>query len=48
MIVYPVYSVGTIIAVTLMGLAVFHERLSRQKAGALVLILAALALLNIP
>ena len=47
-IVYPVYSVGTIITVTLIGLMIFHERLSRQKAGALGLILVALALLNIP
>lgn len=47
-IVYPVYSVGTIIAVTLIGLTVFHERLSRQKIGALGLILAALFLLNLP
>lgn len=47
-IVYPVYSVGTIITVTLVGLAVFHEELSRQKAGALGLILTALVLLNIP
>ena len=46
-VVYPVYSVGTIITITLVGLAVFHERLGRQKAAALGLILAALALLNI-
>lgn len=47
-IVYPVYSVGTIIAVTLVGLAVFHEKLSRRKMGALALILVALVMLNIP
>lgn len=46
-IVYPVNSVGTIITITLIGLVVFHERLSRQKMGALVLILAALVMLNI-
>ena len=46
-VVYPVYSVGTIITITLVGLAIFHERLGRQKAAALGLILAALALLNI-
>lgn len=45
-IVYPIYSVGTIIAITLVGLAVFHEKLSRRKAGALVLIVVALMLLN--
>lgn len=47
-IVYPVYSVGTIIAITLIGLTVFRERLSRQKIGALGLILAALLLLELP
>lgn len=46
-IVYPVYSVGTIITITLVGLIAFHEKLSRQKTGALVLILAALLMLNI-
>lgn len=46
-IVYPVYSVGTIITITLISMMVFREKLSRQKIGALVLILAALALLNI-
>lgn len=47
-IVYPVYSVGTIIVVTLVGLAAFRESLSRQKIAALALILAALAMLNLP
>lgn len=47
-IVYPVYSVGTIITIALVGLAVFREKLSRQKLGALALILAALVLLNLP
>lgn len=47
-IVYPVYSVGTIITVTLIGLVIFHEILSRRKLGALVLILAALVMLNAP
>lgn len=46
-VVYPVYSVGTIIVITLVGLAVFHEKLSGRKAGAMALILAALILLNI-
>lgn len=45
-IVYPVYSVGTIITITLVGLIVFREKLSRQKKGALALILAALVMLN--
>ena len=46
-IVYPAYSVGTIITITLVGVAVFHERLSGQKKCALLLILAALVMLNI-
>ena len=46
-IVYPGYSVGTIMLIALIGLAVFHEKLSRQKAGAMGLILAALVLLNL-
>ena len=46
-IVYPVYSAGTIIATTLAGLAVFHERLSGKKTAALGLILISLVMLNI-
>lgn len=46
-VVYPVYSVGTIVTITMVGLTVFHEKLSRQKSGALLLILAALVMLNI-
>lgn len=46
-VVYPVYSVGTVITVTTVGLTVFHEKLSRQKKIALLLILAALVMLNI-
>lgn len=46
-VVYPVYSVGTIIAITLVGLIVFHEKLGKQKMGALALILAALVMLNV-
>lgn len=46
-IVYPVYSVGTIITITLVGLIAFHEKLGRRKAGALALILAALVMLNV-
>lgn len=46
-IVYPVYSAGTIITTTLAGLAVFHEKLSGKKAAALALILISLVMLNI-
>lgn len=44
---YPSYSVGTIILVTLVGVAVFREKLSRRKLIALGMILVALALLNL-
>ena len=46
-IVYPVFSIGTMVAVTLVGLAVFHEKLSARKLGAIALVAAALVLLNI-
>jgi len=46
-ITYPTYSVATILLVTLIGVLVFHERLSRRQWVALGMILAALILLNI-
>ena len=46
-IVYPTYSAGTIIAVTLVGLLAFREQLDRRKLIALGMILAALVLLNV-
>lgn len=46
-IVYPVYSVGTIVVITAVGLTVFRESLGRRKAAAMLLIFAALALLNL-
>lgn len=46
-IVYPTYSVATILVVTLIGVAVFKERLKKQQWIALVIILAALVMLNI-
>lgn len=45
-IVYPTYSVATILVVTLTGVAVFRERLHRRQWYALGAILAALAMLN--
>ena len=45
-IVYPTYSVATILAVTLAGVAVFRERLHRRQWYALAAILAALVMLN--
>ena len=46
-IVYPMYSVTTIIVVTLAGLTFFGEKLSRKKMLALGLIGVALCLMNI-
>lgn len=46
-IAYPTYSVGSIVAVMLVSRVVFGERLSRRQIIALVMILAALVLLNI-
>jgi len=45
-IVYPTYSVGTLLAVTLVGVCVFKERLSRKQWFGLCLILISLILLN--
>lgn len=46
-IVYPTFSVSTILIVTLAGVLLFKERLSRRQWVALVIILAALVLLNV-
>lgn len=46
-VVYPVYSVGTIIITSMVGMLIFGEKLSVQKKLALLLILVALALLNL-
>ena len=46
-IAYPVYSVGGIILVTVIGMVCFGERLSRRKTFAMGIIAAALLLLNI-
>lgn len=46
-IVYPVYSVATILAVTVAGVLVFREKLDKRQWMALAMILVALALLNI-
>lgn len=45
--VYPTFSVGTIVLVTLGGRLFFKEKLTRRQLFALGLILAALALLNL-
>lgn len=46
-VVYPTFSVGTIIAVTAVGLLAFREKLNGRKLIALGMVLAALALLNL-
>lgn len=46
-IVYPVYSVATILVVTLTGVALFRERIEKRQGIALGMILLALVLLNI-
>ena len=47
MIAYPCFSVGTIVLVAVLGVICFRERLSRRKLEALLVILAALILLNV-
>ena len=46
-ITYPVYSIGTMIMISMVGVLFFKEKLSGQKKWALMMILAALVLLNI-
>jgi multidrug transporter EmrE-like cation transporter len=46
-VVYPSFSVGTIIVVTLVGVAAFREQVEKRKLAALGLILGALVLLNV-
>ena len=46
-VVYPCFSVGTIIVVTLVGMFCFREQVEKRKLAALGLILGALVLLNV-
>ncbi len=46
-LVYPMYSVATIVVITIAGLLLFREKISRKKAMALLLIMVAVCLLNI-
>ena len=45
-IVYPTYSVGTMVVVTIVGVIAFREKISMKKGIALGLIAVAIALLN--
>lgn len=47
MIVYPSFSVMTVVVITLAGVFLFGEKIGRRKALALLLILVALVLLNL-
>lgn len=46
-VVYPCRSVGTLLVITLAGLLVFRERLGRRQVIAMLVIFAALVMLNI-
>ena len=46
-VVYPSFSVGTIIVVTLVGMFCFREQVEKRKLASLGLILGALVLLNV-
>ena len=46
-LVYPLFSTGTILAVTAFSVPVFHERLAKRQIIGVGMILAALVLLNI-
>ena len=46
-IVYPVYSVATLLVVTVAGVLLFRERLRKQQWAALGMILLSLILLNV-
>lgn len=47
MLVYPMYSIATIVTVTGVGVLCFHEKLSKKKIAALILIGTALIMLNV-
>ena len=46
-VAYPSYSVGAIVFVTVVGIVFFKEKMDRRKLISLIMILAALAMLNI-
>lgn len=46
-VVYPIYNVGAIVLISLAGLLLFKEKLSTRKLMGMVIIIAALVLLNL-
>ncbi len=46
-LVYPMYSVVTMIVISIIGILVFKESVSRRKLGAIAIIICALCLLNL-
>ncbi len=46
-IVYPTFSVGTIVVITMTGLLLFKEKITKKQIIAIIAILLALALLNL-
>ena len=46
-IVYPAYSVMTIVVISIVGAVLFKEKLGRKKLAAIALIVLALVLLNL-
>ena len=46
-LVYPMYSVTTLVVITLAGILLFKEAFGKKKMAAMGMILAALCLLNI-
>ena len=46
-VVFPVYSAGSIVYITLMSFLLFHERLNRNQAAAISLTVGALILINL-
>lgn len=46
-VVYPVYNIATILLISLCGIIVFREKLTRNRLIGIIMVLAALVLLNI-
>lgn len=46
-VVYPVYNIATILLISLCGIIVFREKLTRNRLIGIIMVLAALLLLNI-